>query len=95
MLFDIPYIADWSEIGNRRQIIVDKMNARKNNKRIDFEYTKRQQVLIKKDGIIRKLKDKYDGPYTITQLHTNGTVGIQRGKISERMNIRRLAPYFE
>ena len=51
------------------------------------------KVLIKKDGILQKVEDKYEGPYTITTVHCNGTVRIQRGSISERINIRRLTPY--
>ena len=95
MLFDIPYIADWSDIGKRRQLLVDQKNAKENSNRIDFDYAVGQKVLLKKDGIIRKLEDRYDGPFTITQVHTNGTVRIQRGTVNERINIRRLAPYFE
>ena len=53
------------------------------------------KVLIVKKGIIRKIEDPNEGPYTITQVHTNGTVRIQRGAISERLHIRRLHPYFE
>ena len=63
MLFDIPYIADWTDIGKRRQASVDKDNLKENEKRIDFDYAVGQEVLLKKDGIIRKLEDKYDGPY--------------------------------
>ena len=29
MMFDIPYIADWTDIGKRRQALVDQNNARK------------------------------------------------------------------
>ena len=94
MLFGIPYIADWTDIGKRRQASVDKDNLKENEKRIDFDYAVGQEVLLKKDGIIRKLEDKYDGPYTITDVHTNGTVRIQRGTVNERVNIRRIAPYF-
>jgi hypothetical protein len=32
---------------------------------------------------------------TVTAIYTNGTVRIQKGKIKERVNIRRLFPYFE
>ena len=32
MLFDIPYIADWSEIGKRRQQQVDRSNTIENKK---------------------------------------------------------------
>ena len=95
MLFDIPYIADWTKIGQRRQLLVDQNNARENLRRIDFDYTVGNKVLLKKDGILRKAEDKNVGPYVITQVHTNGTVRIQRGNISERLNIRRLIPFKE
>ena len=95
MLFDIPYIADWTEIGKRRQAAVVQRNLAENKKRIAFDYAVGQKVLLKKDGIIRKLEDKYDGPYTITDVHVNGTVRIQRGTVNERVNIRRITPYFE
>merc|ERR1712127_1120551 len=95
MLFDIPFLADWTKIGRRRQVLVDRGNKRKNKRRIDFDYTVGQKVLLIKDGILRKAEDKKNGPYVITQVHTNGTVRIQRGTINERLNIRRLEPYFE
>ena len=95
MLFDIPYLADWTEIVRRRQKLVDQNNTRENNKRVDFDYAVGQKVLLIKDGILRKAEDKNDGPYVITQVYTNGTVRIQRGTINERLNIRRLTPYFE
>ena len=95
MLFDIPYIADWTAIGNRRQASVDQMNTRENSRRVDFDYAVGQKVLLKKDGILRKAEDKYVGPYNVTQVHTNGTIRIQRGTMSERINIRRATPFFE
>ena len=95
MMFDIPYIADWTDIGKRRQALVDQNNARENKRRIDFDYAVGQKVLLKKDGILRKAEDKHSGPFVITQVHTNGTVRIQRGTVSERLHIRRLTPYFE
>jgi len=95
MLFDIPYLADWKSIGQRRQELVNQNNARENARRIDFDYAVGQKVLLKKDGILRKAEDRYKGPYVITQVHTNGTVRIQRGTMSERLNIRRITPFFE
>ena len=38
MLFDIPYIADWTKIGQRRQTLVNKDVDRHNKKRIDYDY---------------------------------------------------------
>jgi hypothetical protein len=41
-----------------------------------------------------KLEDKAIGPFTIHQVHVNGTVTIQRTPyVRERINIRRIRPY--
>ena len=95
MLFDIPYLADWNQIGKRRQTLVDQSCAKTNKRRIDFDYAIGQKVLLTKDGIPRKMEDKNNSPFVITQLHCNVTVRIQCGTISEQFNIRRLIPYLE
>ena len=66
-----------------------------NKRRLDWDHKVGDKVLIVKKYIIRKVEDPNDGPYAITQVHTNGTVRIQRGAISERLHIGRLHPYFE
>jgi len=95
MLFDIPYVADWNEIGRRRQEQVESTNTRENKRRVPYDYVVGHKILIIKEGILRKAETKYEGPYTVTQVYCNGTVRIQRGSISERINIRRLTPYIE
>ena len=95
MLFDIPYLADWKAIGQRRQKLVDQNNVRENKNRVDFDYRTGQKVLLRKEGILRKAETRYEGPYVITEVHTNGTIRIQRGSWSERLNIRRVTPYYE
>ncbi len=50
MLFDIPFIADWNQIGDYRQSQTDRSNKRENNKRIDYDYKVGDKVLIRKDG---------------------------------------------
>ena len=84
-----------TEIGKCRQVLVEQNCARENKSQIDFDYAVGQKVLLIKDGILRKAEDKHKGPYVITQVHTNGTVRIQRGSVSERLHIRRLTPYVE
>ena len=37
MLFNIPYIADWTKIGQRRQTLLNKDADRHNKKRIDYK----------------------------------------------------------
>ena len=95
MLFDIPFVADWNEIGQRRQKQVECTNNRENSRRLPHDYAVGHKILIVKDGILRKAEDKHEGPYTITQVYCNGTVRIQRGSVNERINIRRLTPYIE
>ena len=70
MLFDIPYIANWSEIGKRRQNQVDNQTIKENSKRIDFDWKVGQKCLVIKGGILRKAEDPQDGPYNITEVFT-------------------------
>jgi hypothetical protein len=96
MMFDIPFLADWNKIGDYRQRQTDRNTARENKSRIDHDYKVGEKVLIRKDGILRKTESRYErNPWTITQVHTNGTIRAQRGTKSERFNIRRVTPYFE
>ena len=96
MLFDIPYIADWNKVGEHRQRQTDLNTSRENNSRVDYDYEVGGKVLIRKDGILRKSESRYDSePWTITSVHTNGTIRVERGTKSERINIRRVTPFFE
>ena len=91
----IPYIADWSKIGDYRQRQTDLNTARENKHRVDYDYKVGDKVLIRKDGILRKSESRYDSePWTITSVHTDGTIRVERGTKSERINIRRVTPYF-
>ncbi len=38
MLFGIPFIADWKQIGEYRQNLTDHSNTREKNKRVDYDY---------------------------------------------------------
>ena len=95
MLFNIPFIADWSKIGEFRRAQSKRNTDRENAQRSDFDYALGGLVLVRKDGILRKAETKWTGPYTITAVHTNGTIRIQRGALSERLNVRGCKPYFE
>jgi hypothetical protein len=96
ILFDIPFLADWSKIGEYRQKQMDKNTVKENSGRVDWDYQPGNKVLVIKDGILRKSESRYDSePWPITSVHTNGTIRIHRGTKSERLNIRRVTPYFE
>jgi hypothetical protein len=96
MLFDIPYLADWNKIGDFRQCQTDLNTARENKQRVDYYYKVGDKVLVRKDGILCKIESLYDSePWTITSVHTNGTIRVECGTKSERINIQRVTPYFE
>jgi hypothetical protein len=54
MLFDIPFVADWRKIGERRQSLTDCGNQRKNTKCVDYDYKVGDKVLVINEGILHK-----------------------------------------
>jgi hypothetical protein len=96
MLFNIPFVADWKQIGDYRQHQTDRSNKRENDKRVHYDYKVGDKMLIRKDGILRKAKSIWKKePWTITTVHMNGTIRIQCETKSERISIRRVTPFSE
>lgn len=95
MFLPIAFEADWQRIRNRRQAEITRNNERENRLRISHEYKVGDKVLVQKPGILRKLTTPRQGPYQIVQVNTNGTIRIQRGAVTETINIRRVTPYVE
>ena len=93
MVLDIPLIADWHTIQQRRQQLIDHRLIAANRKRISYDYHIGDEVLklvYKPD----KLQPRATGPYSIQTVHTNGTVTIRLDPNTiERINIRRVKPY--
>jgi hypothetical protein len=51
-------------------------------------------MITKKDGILHKTESRYDRePWTITSVHTNGTIRVECGSKLERLNVRRVTPF--
>jgi hypothetical protein len=96
MLFDILFIADWNEIGDYRQRQTDLSTARKNSKQVNYDYKDGDKVLLTQEGILCKAESPYSKePWIITTVHTNGTIRIQPGTQSERLNIWRVTPFVD
>jgi hypothetical protein len=96
MFLDIPLIADLATIRQQRQVLIDENLCRQNLKRRSFEYQVGQQVLVLNSAIHPAKLDptSTEGPFLIIQVHTNGTVTIQRSEhVTKRINIRRLCPF--
>ena len=94
MLLPIPILADWHQIRERRQTRIDKDALKANKKRIkSHNYEVGDEVLILTDDK-RKIQQQAEGPFIISQVHTNGTVTIEvTPNVYDRINIRRIRPY--
>jgi hypothetical protein len=95
MFLNIPLIADWHAITQKREHLIHENLIWENQKRRRYDYLPGQRVL-KNCWKLRKLDARTSGPYRVLQTHVNGTVTIElRLGVSERLNIRRVFPYKE
>jgi hypothetical protein len=93
MLFDIPFIADWKKIGEHRQS-TDRNTNRENESRIDYDNKVVKKYSYGAMVFLHKAESRYlREPWLITSVHTNGTIRVQCGNKSERMNILRVKPF--
>ena len=78
MLFDIPYITDWSKIEKHRQQQVDQSNIIENENWIEFDSRIRTIVVLVpiKYGVYHKAENKSDGPYLITEFFLTKQLGF-------------------
>jgi hypothetical protein len=94
MLFDVPFVADWHKIGEQRQSLTNRGNQCKKAKCIDYDYKVGDKVLLINEGILHKAVSTYGKePWTITTVHMNETIRIQRGTRIEQRSIRREQPF--
>jgi hypothetical protein len=93
MFLNIPLIADWHAITERREHLIHENLMRENQKKRGYVYAP-QQLVLKKKWKPKKLGERTSGPYKIVQVHVNGTVTIKlRPGLTERINIRQIIPY--
>jgi transposase InsO family protein len=93
MLLNIPLIADFQLLRDKRQALIDEQLMRANRSRISHDYQPGEEVLVLTYKPT-KLQERAVGPFVIEQVHTNGTVTIRRNPhVVERINIRRIRPY--
>ena len=99
MLLPIKFKADWAAINERKQKEINRNNERENKKRIKHTYKEGEKVLLKIPTKQRKHRLSREGPYTILQVNTNGTLRIKKplkdGHVSQLVNMRRVLPFFE
>ena len=93
MIYNIAFKENWDRIQKRKQDIINKSNRKENKSRIHYEYKVGDQVLLETPGILRKLSTPCTGPYPVTQVYNCSTVQIQKGIVTEQVNIRRISPF--
>ncbi len=77
----------------RKQRDIDKNNSKENSIRVPHDYQVGDKVLVTDKDIHRKSNSPTKGPYSIVQVYTNGTIRVQHGVVTERVNIRFCTPY--
>ena len=94
MILPIAVEANWDLIKHRKQQEINWNDQRENRDRIPHDYKVGDKAYLREEGIRQKLSSPRDGPFEITDVHNNGTVEIQQGAVSERVNMRRVSPHF-
>lgn len=95
MLLPIPVLTDFNLIREKRQAMIDDNNERVNLQRRFHDYKIGDKVLLITYNPT-KLEDQATGPFTIVKVQINGTITIQQAPgVLERINIRRVRPYYE
>jgi RNase H-like domain found in reverse transcriptase/Reverse transcriptase (RNA-dependent DNA polymerase)/Integrase zinc binding domain len=95
MILPVQFKANWASIALQKQERINQSNSQENQKRIPHTYKIGDKVLLELPGKVRKMSAPREGPYDVVHVSTNGTVRIKRGAVIQRVNIRRLTPYFD
>ena len=94
MMMNIQHKANWEFIRKRKQKLINPNNQKQNSKRIPYQYKVGEKVLLQ-IGTENKYETPFSGPHHITEVNDNGTVKIQKGAVTDIVNIRRLSPYHD
>ena len=90
MFLNIPLIADWHAITQKREHLINENLMSENCKHKRYNYVPNQKVL-KKRHITCKLGQKTSGSYKRLQTHVNRSVTVElKPRISERLTVRRV-----
>ena len=77
MFLNIPLIADWHAITQRREHLINDNLIQENQKQCRYDYVPQQRILKKNYWKPRKLGERTSGPYRVIQAHVNGTLTIE------------------
>ena len=95
---NVRFEADWQFIKERKQRMIRQNNKKENAKRKAHTYSVGDKVVVEQDPNRKHGTDRYKGPYTVTNVHDNGTVRLRQrtargGAVFQTWNIRKVFPY--
>ena len=94
MIHNVNHVANWEHIRQRKQTLVDKNNDRENKSRIPHSHKTGNKVVSKR-GTENECEPPNEGPHSILKTHDNRTMRLQKGAITDTVNIRCLMPFHE
>lgn len=93
MFMDMKHQTDWVEEHRRKAAQIKKNNDRENAKRVNWEYSPGDKVLLRRDaGVQGKSLPLFDGPYEVLAVQDTGTLTLDKGRYIEKVNLRRVRP---
>ena len=98
-IHNIGFEPDWKHVKDRKQHRILQNNKKENATRTPHEYKQGDRVKVLQDKSNKHGGRLYEGPYTVTEVHANGTVTLQHstpggGGVEETIwNIRNIHPY--
>ena len=94
MILPITCVTNWEIIRNKKQLRIQHNNFLENKRRRPFSYTLNMEIMLN-DPTGVKLSSKCKGPFTVSKVHSNGTVTIYlKPNVFQRVNICRIKPYY-
>ena len=93
MMVDVPLVHNLMAIRDRRQKLIDENLRRVNAKRINYNFSVGDEVMVDEYDPVKICRRKH-GPYRIVRVFTNNCVRVQLSPhVQETFNIRKLSPY--
>ena len=94
-ILNTKFEANWQLIKQRKQTLINTNNKRENEKRIPHQYHVGDKVLVHLGDVKSKFAPQYEGPFIVTGVNNNGTLQVQKGSVTETVNIRIVHPFRE
>ena len=85
---------DWDSINEKKQLKINKSNARENSNCTPHTYRKGDFITLKKPGILRKLAISREGPCKVMKHNNTGSILIEKVPTKiKNINVCQIAPY--